>query len=90
MAMLWFLAAAIERFTYPLRYDGEIRAAEVVNLKGECSEISGDTMIAWRLTSDRRSVEYKCPASRPWPFYATTKVAGVPMTIQRSVAKTSR
>ncbi len=87
LAALWFLAAAIERFTYPFRYEGELRATEAPKLKGDCGEVSDDTMIAWRLTADKKAVEYKCPASRPWPFYATATATELPVAIQRALGK---
>lgn len=86
MATLWFFAAAIERFTYPFRYEGELTAAEVPHPVGDCKGLSAKTMIAWRLTEDKKKVEYKCPASRPWPFYATSSSTEFPKAVLQAIA----
>ncbi|MCH8621287.1 hypothetical protein [Undibacterium sp. TS12] len=90
MATIWFFAAAIERFSYPFRYDGELRAADVLKLTGDCKGLAGDTMIAWRLSADKKSVEYKCPASKPWPFYSTSSSTDLPPAILRAVTEAKK
>jgi hypothetical protein len=86
MATLWFFAAAIERFSYPFRYEGEITAAEVQNPVGDCRGLSAKTRIAWRLAEDKKTIEYKCPASRPWPFYATSSSTEIPQSVSQAIA----
>ncbi|MES2038835.1 MAG: hypothetical protein V4495_13465 [Pseudomonadota bacterium] len=90
MATLWFFAAAVERFTYPFRYEGELTAAEVPHPAGDCRGLSAKTMIAWRLTDDKKSVEYKCPASRPWPFYATSSSTEIPKAVLQVIADSKK
>ena len=90
MATLWFFAAAIERFSYPFRYEGEITAAEVLNPVGDCSGLSAKTRIAWRLAEDKKTIEYKCPASRPWPFYATSSSTEIPKSVAQAIADSKK
>ena len=90
MATLWFFAAAIERFTYPFRYEGEIAAAEVLNPVGDCRGLSAKTRVAWRLAEDKKTIEYKCQASRPWPFYATSSSTEIPQPVLQALAGTKK
>lgn len=86
MATIWFFAAAIERFTYPFRYEGELLAADVPHPTGDCKGLTAKTMIAWRLSADKKIIEYKCPASRPWPFYATSSSTEIPKVVLQVIA----
>lgn|GEM_PF-1867183 len=86
LATLWFFAAAVERFSYPFRYEGELLASQVSHPAGDCKGLEAKTVIAWRLSSDKKSVEYKCPASHPWPFYATSSSTEIPKAVMQVIA----